>query len=172
MAKAKSSKKFNETFLQRQARLARDREFAEQRDRPLVTDEMAQHGDYEEGWTELEGNRARVVINRGGSTVQRWLSGPHDHHIGEAEKAAIRYCLSLWQRIDCKGPRVIRVDCDAEGASEHEALAELASFKARIPARYWDVFENVCRFELAATARHTKVTVGFVAGMIAMWRGL
>ena len=175
MARGRNAKKKappNETFLQRQSRLARDKEFAEQRDRPLVTDEMARQGQYEEGWTEIDGKRARVVINRGGATVERWLNAASDEHIGEKERAAIRYCLALWQKIDRKGPRTVIVDGDGDGMSEHEALSELAAFKRKFPPRYWATFENICRFGEAAPTRHAKVTVALVAGMIAMWCNL
>jgi len=171
MAKRKPVKHADETHLQRQSRLSRERDLAAQRNRPLVADSVRQHGDYHDGWTEHDGQRARVVINRGGSTVQRWLNGPHDDHIGAAEKAAIRYCISLWQRIDRKGPRMVRVDGDNTGLSEHEALAELAGFKRRLPRMPWRVFEDICRFELPSSARHARVTVGLVASMVALWKG-
>ena len=66
----------DETHLQFMARLAakKDEEAAKKQD--LVTPEAKANGQYEEGWTELDGIRARVMINRGGSTIQRWMNMP------------------------------------------------------------------------------------------------
>lgn len=137
-----------------------------------VTREARQHGDYHEAWTEVGGLRRRVLLNRGGSTVQRWLNGPCDDVIGDSEKASIRYCQKLWARLDYRGHPIVHVDFGSDGACEHEALAELSALKVRVPLRHWHMFENICRFEHAAHSRHAKVTVGFVASLIAMWRGL
>lgn len=130
------------------------------------------HGDYHEAWTEVDGRRRRVLLNRGGSTVQRWLNAESDDILGDSERAAIRYCLGLWSRLDYRGPVVVRIDNGGDGVMQHEAMAELAAIKVRLPRRHWDMFENICRFEHASHSRHAKVTVGFVAGMIALWRGL
>lgn len=162
----------DETHLQFMARLAaqKDREAAKQQ--PLVSKEAAANGQYEEGWTELDGIRARVMINRGGSTIQRWLNMPPDDVLGDAERAAIRYCMMLWARLDYKSPALVVVDNGRDGMAEHEALAELSALKIKLPIRYWNLFENICRFEMNAGTRHDRVSVGFVAGMIALWRGL
>lgn len=161
-----------ETWLQWQSRLAAQRDLAESAKQPLVTPEAAANGNYEEGWTEIDGVRARVVINRGGSTIQRWFNLPVDDILGDSERAAIRYCQGLWARLDHRQPSIIIVDNGRDGVSEHEALAELATLKLKLPRRFWDTFENICRFEMNASSRHAKITVGFVAGMIALWRGL
>lgn len=139
---------------------------------PDITPEARQHGDYHEAWTEVDGLRRRVLLNRGGSTIQRWLNSEPDDILGDSERAAIRYCQRLWARLDYRGPKVVHVDCGGAGEAEHEALAELSALKVRLPMRHWGVFENVCRFEHPANTRHAKLTIGFVAGMIALWRGL
>lgn len=139
---------------------------------PEVTPEAMRHGDYHPAFTEVDGVRKPVLLNRGGSTVQRWLNAPPDDILGDNERAAIRYCQRLWTRLDYRGPAVVHVDFGSDGYAEHEALAELSALKVRVPHRHWQTFENICRFENAASSRHAKVTVGFVAGMIAMWRGL
>lgn len=162
----------SETYLERQSRMARERDLAEAARQPLVTPEAEQHGDYHEAWTEVDGRRRKVLLNRGGSTVQRWLNSRPDDILGDSERAAIRYCQRLWARLDYHGPAVVFVDCGSDGHAEHEALAELAALKIRLPLRHWTTFENICRFEHAANSRHAKVTVAFVAGMIALWRGL
>jgi hypothetical protein len=174
-AKAKSDpfkQRLDETHLQFMARLAAIKDAQESAKQPLVTPEAAANGNYEEGWTELDGQRARVMINRGGSTIQRWMNMPPDDVLGDAERAAIRYCQMLWARLDYRGQPVVIVDNGRDGHCEAEALAELSALKIRLPVRYWNLFENICRFELNAGTRHDRVSVGFVAGMIALWRGL
>lgn len=161
-----------ETWLQWQSRLAGIRDLAAAAKQPLVTPEAAANGNYQEGWTEIDGQRARVVINRGGSTIQRWLNSPPDAILDDSERAAIRYCQRLWARLDYHAPAMVYVDNGSDGMAEHEALAELAALKIRLPPRYWDLFENICRFEQPAVGRQSKVAVAFVAGMIALWRGL
>lgn len=180
MAKNKRAHRPNETFLQRQARVARDREFADQRDRPLVDPHAAQHGDYKEAWTEIDGRRARVMINRGGTAVERMWS-----ELSDSQRSGILYCERQWQAIDRKGPRIIRVDCETPGTAEHEALADLADLKRRIGLRYWNPFENVCRHHMTLSdggsdlsgnkrsgADRARIVVEFVADLVAMWRGL
>ena len=130
----------------------------------------------------------RTLVNRGGTAIERWLHEPGSKLFGEPEKGAVRYCQALWQKIDKKGPRGhVRVDGRYiwTGQSEHEALAELATFKRRLPLKWWSVFENICRFDtgaaeaggdLASNSRSAndaaKTCVAFVAAMIAQWRGL
>jgi hypothetical protein len=166
----------DETFLQWQARLARQRDLEASKKQPLVTPEAARNGAYEDGFTEVDGMRASVKINRGGSTIQRWLNEPQDRDhptaFDDGERAAIRYCQKLWAWLDYHGRGIVFVDNGLDGMAEHEALAELATLKRKLPSRYWAMFENVCRFELAASRRDTKTVVAFVAGLIAMWRGL
>lgn len=162
----------DETHLQFMARLAAKKDADEAAKQELVTPEAKANGQYEEGWTELDGMRARVMINRGGSTIARWMNMPPDDVLGDGERAAIRYCQMLWARLDYKSPPLVVVDCGRDGHSEHEALAELSALKIRLPVRYWNLFENICRFEMNASTRHDRVSVGFVAGMIALWRGL
>lgn len=172
MARSKAARAVHESALERASRRARERDAAVQAREPLVTPETLAHGDYHEAWTELEGKRTRVLLNRGGSTIQRWLNAPTCTILGDGERAAIRYCQSLWHRIDHKGMSLIRVDNGrTDGLAEHEALAELAGLRARLPGRYWDLFENICRWEQPAPDRQAKLAVGFVASLIAMWRG-
>jgi hypothetical protein len=162
----------DETHLQFMARLAALKDAKASKKQPLISKEAAANGQYEEGWTELDGVRARVMINRGGSTIQRWMNMPPDDVLGDSERAAIRYCQMLWARLDYHSPAIVVVDNGRDGMAEHEALAELSALKIRLPIRYWSLFENICRFETNAGTRHDRVAVGFVAGMIALWRGL
>jgi hypothetical protein len=70
------------------------------------------------------------------------------------------------------------------GLEQAEALAQIAQYESRVPRLYWSVFENVVRNDMAAGAAgshlaansaqaqaHAKSVVGFVASLVAMWRG-
>ena len=129
---------------------------------PLVNSFAAEHGDYQQLG---EYNDARkALVNRGGTAIERWLN-EKGGIFGESEKAAVRYCQALWQRIDKKGPRADGIRVYGRylwiGQSEHEALAELAKIELgqpdangahpnRIPKAWWSVFEDVCRFHCSA----------------------
>lgn len=69
--------------------------------------------------------------------------------------------------------------------SQQEALDELCRLKQRTPRPYWDVYENVCRFEeeagvagsrIAINSRSAvdaaKTTMAFTASLIAIRRRL
>lgn len=162
----------DETYLQWRSRIAAHEDAEASKKQPLVTREAEAHGNYEDGYTEVDGQRAAVKINRGGSTIQRWMNMPPCHILDDSERAAIRYCQSLWTRLDYSCPGLVYVDFGRDGMTDLEVIGELAAIKCKVPLKYWTVFENICRFELPATDRHAKTTVGFVAGMIALWRGL
>jgi hypothetical protein len=160
----------NETHLQWMARLAQQKDLAEASKQSLVTAEAERHGDYEDGWTEVDGVRRPVKVNRGGSTIQRWMNDPDA--FDDNERAAIRYCQGMWSRLDYHGPVLVVVDNGRDGMAEHEALAELSSLKRKFPLRYWNTFEDICRWERPAVRRDDKVVVAFTANLIAMWRNL
>lgn len=165
--------------------------------KPVHVNEFAdKHGLYETGKVvdlsgELGEGRQRVFrvsVNRGGTAIERWMNEPGSKLFDEPQRAAIRHCQALWARaigLGAVDPSRVPVDGEAPGWAQHEAMAELASYKTRIPRAWWDVFENVCRFDMPAgtagsalaTNRtsaidRAKTAVAFVASMIAMWRGL
>jgi len=130
-----------------------------------------------------------VLINRGGTAVERWISGDKNGLFEEGEQRAIRYTQQLWVRADGQLRAIDHardvVDNLVEGLSQQEALDELQRLKDRLPRPYWDVYENVCRFDeeagtagsrLASNSRSAvdaaKTTVAFTASLIAMWRRL
>ncbi|API59533.1 hypothetical protein BSL82_09590 [Tardibacter chloracetimidivorans] len=153
------------------------------------------HGMYEPSTVvdltgELGGRRnsmVKVMLNRGGTAIERWMNESPNMLFAEPQKAAVRYCQTLWLRADglvALQPGTDRIDAPL-GWSQQEALSELSTFKRRIPAKYWDVFENVCRFDQeAGTAGSSlstnkrsavdaaKTCVAMVASLIAMWRGM
>jgi hypothetical protein len=164
----------------------------------LINPFAAKHGSYREATivdlgNDLGGGRQktyRVVRNLHPSIVDRWIAegGPG---FGESQASAISHCRALWHRIGGSGTLVANLnwiggghagrECGLEQA---EALAQLAQYESRIPHLYWSVFENVVRHDMAAGAAgspmarnsaqaqaHAKNCVGFVASLIAMWRG-
>jgi len=140
---------------------------------------------------ELGGKRMSIVpvlINRGGTAVDRWIHRDTTGQFGEKEERAIRYAQSLWARLDgimqAVDPAADIVDGPL-GWSQQEALVEIKEIERRIPRPYWQCFENVCRFdeeagvagsELANNSRSAidaaRTCVAFTASLIADWRRL
>lgn len=124
----------------------------------------------------------KTLVNRGGTPIARWRAA---NLLSYSQIAAIEHCERLWERLPGKGLVMDIGKVPGAGAgdgwAEQEALDDLRRIKGHVPARYWDVFENVCRFDepagfagsaltdcrndQVATAR---VTVQFVADIIAM----
>lgn len=129
----------------------------------------------------------RTLLNRGGTAVARW------HRAGDltdTQLRAIEHVQGLWERAGTVcglvfDPLKVPGGVGGEGMSQHLALSDLHDLKCKVPARYWSVFENVCRFDepagtagssLATNSRSAltsaRVCVAFVADLIAMWRGM
>ncbi len=157
----------------------RDLEIAEREAPPQLDPHTAQHGDYRD-----EGNhgRLRAIRNYGGTPVARWkASGALEDY----EIAAIDHCIMLWERIGRSSGLVMDLNKipgmpGGDGMREHQALSDLARIKGYFPAKYWCVFENVCRFDEPAGVAGSKLatnkdehvaaarlTVKFVASVIA-----
>lgn len=148
-AESEWDRKQGETHLQWQSRIARLRQ--EQRDRtvPLVSEEAASHGDYVQATVHNteDGSRAVTCVNKGGTTIYRWINNGVFQPV---ELQAISHCFSLWEAVERKQPRAVRVDCDnGDGLAEQQALDELHRYKKKYGA-YWQVFENICRFGMTA----------------------
>jgi hypothetical protein len=167
-------------------------------DGPLVNPFAARHGTYRETkvvdlGNELGGGRQktyRVIRNIHPTVVDRWLAegGPG---FEDPQRRAIDHCRGLWHRIGGSGTLVANLNWIGGGSAgrerglaQAEALAQLAQYECRVPRDYWSVFENVVRNDMAAGAAgshlarnnaqqqaHAKNCVGFVASLIAMWRG-
>jgi len=168
---------------------------------PLVNRFAAAHGSYRGATVvdlgnELGGGRQktyRVIRNLHPTVVDRWLA-EGGAGFEEAQRRAIDHCRSLWHRVGGSGTLVANLGWIGSGSStrggrergleQAEALAQLAQYESRIPRAYWLVFENVVRHDMAAGAAgshlarnsaqaqaHAKNCVGFVASLIAQWRG-
>lgn len=107
---------------------------------PLVNEFAAQHGCYD--------RNLRSVVNRGGTPIARW-----DKLLTPSQKAAIDHCIALWECISTSGRLVANLDrtvfgCPGDGhPREIEARSDLLRMKGHVGDRYWDVFENVVRFD-------------------------
>lgn len=134
----------------------------------------AQHGDYE--------RLGVMMVNRGGTPVARWKAASL---LSESQLAAIAHCERLWGMLNGKAlvMDLMRIpgQPSGNGWAEQEALDDLARMKGYIPAKYWSVFESVCRFDEPAgyagsrIATHkdeqaiaARLIVQFVADTIAM----
>lgn len=123
-----------------------------------------------------------TLINRGGTPVARWKAAKL---LSDSQVAAIDHCEALWAQLGGKGlvMDLARIPGAGQGNgwAEQEALDDLKRIKGYVPAKYWSVFENVCRFDETAgfagsaltNCRNDQVaaarfTVQFVADIIAM----
>lgn len=141
---------------------------------------------------ELGGKRMSIVnvlVNRGGTAVERWIANDKTGLFEEGQQRAIRYTQGLWLRADGQLRAVDTtreaVDDQIDGMSQQEALDELGRLKSRVPRPFWECYENVCRFDeeagtagsrLASNSRSAidaaRTTVAFTASLIAQWRRL
>jgi hypothetical protein len=120
---------------------------------PLVNEFAARHGDY---GRDRRAGRSPVMRNRGGTPVDQWAA---KGLLTETQLAAIAHMQRLWQIVE-SGPRLCAnwdqtvFGCAGDGNfAEIEARAELQRIGGGFPHAYWDVFENVVRFdEPAGTA--------------------
>ena len=123
-----------------------------------------------------------TLINRGGTPVARWKAAKL---LSDSQVAAIDHCETLWSRL---GGKALVMDLaripgagQGNGWAEQEALDDLKRIKGYVPAKYWSVYENVCRFDQPAgtagsdLANNTRsaidaarIVVMFVADIVAM----
>lgn len=129
--------------------------------------------------------RATVHINRDSAILERWIAaGEPGFEKGPVQ--AIRDCQFFWHRLG--GPRLTAHYGErmprggpSDGVGQADALIELRTRAELVPPSYWQVFENVVRWNLPAGvagsdfARNTaqsiaaaKAIVGLVAGVIAL----
>jgi hypothetical protein len=123
------------------------------------------------------------------NVVDRWLA---EGGIGfdDPQRQAISWVRGLWEKAGHSGPVTSawgeqRGSGAGDGQRQQDALTQLAQLKAKLPRPHWECFENLVRFDMAASRagaelgdRHAaqqiagaKACVGFVASLIAMWRG-
>lgn len=112
------------------------------------------------------GNRAALVhINRGGTPLARWME---EGKLSDNQQRAIGLTLYLWdkcglrQRITANyGERIPGyADADRIASTEIEARSDLHRIQNYIPSKYWDVYENVIRFDEPAGVAGSKLGYG------------
>jgi hypothetical protein len=145
---------------EREAREARGRLASQKKGRktkdqpePLVNEFAARHGDY---GRDGRAGKSAVMRNRGGTAIDRWEA---NGLVSETQLAAIAHMQRLWRIVDA-GPRLVTnldqtiFGCAGEGnLAEIEARSDLQRISGGFPSPYWNVFENVARFdEPAGTA--------------------
>lgn len=163
---------------------------------PLVNMFAAEHGDYQEATVvdltgELGGQRqsmVKVLKNQGATQVDRWFKtgGPG---FEQPQRRAIDWVLALWHKAGHAGPvlsswGVVRVSGIGDGQAQQDALTQLSQLKSEFPGHVWSAFEDIVRHDKspgaigrdltapnASAQNHARACVGFVASMIAMWRG-
>ena len=120
---------------------------------PLVNPFAARHGDYAR---DGRAGKSAMMRNRGGTAIDRWEA---NRLLSETQLAAIAHMQRLWRIVEA-GPRLVTnldqtvFGCAGDGnLAEIEARADLHRIRDGFPAPYWNVFENVVRFdEPAGTA--------------------
>ncbi|QQN73942.1 hypothetical protein [Croceicoccus sp. YJ47] len=191
-ARDRNAKRRDESDVQFRSRLARQRQNERDRNEPIVPKEAQAHGDYHTAFvTHAETNtKAHVVMNRGGCPVSRWKAAGR---LSDTQVGAIDLCHHLWALAGLKtkmtanyGERIPGCgNSERFAINEIEARDDLHRIKGYVPAKYWDIYENVVRFDEPAgvagstLARNTRsgmdaafVVVCFVADVIAMKEGL
>jgi len=120
------------------------------------------------------------------STVERWKRAAL---LDERQMVAINHCQTLWNRIG--GGRGLTTDLDrvaglqgGMGYAQQEAFAMITDYERRLPRDYWQVFEQVCRWDEPGgvagsrwasdngrASQSALVCVRFIADLICMWNG-
>ena len=124
---------------------------------PLVNEFAARHGDYAR---DSRAGKSAIMRNRGGTSVDRWQA---NGLLSETQLAAIAHMQRLWQIVDA-GPRLVaNLDQTVFGSSGEGNLAEIEArddinrIRSGFPAPYWNVFENVVRFDEPAGAAGSRL---------------
>jgi hypothetical protein len=153
-----------------------DQSTAETNARPVLSPYAAQHGQYEAG-------NNRSLVNRGGTPIARWRTAKM---ISDSQMAAIEHCWRIWAAIGRSSGLVmdfnrVKAQGNSDGWSEQQALDDMRRIKGYFPEKWWNIFENVCRFDEPAGSAGSKLcnnrdehvaaartVVQFVADVIAM----
>ena len=124
----------------------------------VITPEQRAKGGYE--------GDGRRIINRGGTPVMRWITSGR---LTDTQALAINTCYRLWEMVGIKqrttaayGERIAAADWidEQRALTLIEAQQDLDRIKDYIPAAWWSVFENVCRFDEPAGVAGSKLGFG------------
>lgn len=176
MAKPKKNKVDLRGPLQRF--MDKQRQESEQSEMDVITKEQKAKGTYE---------GERRIFNRGGTPVMRWMTAGK---LSDTQAIAIQLCYRLWgiaglsQRTTAaygeRMPVMLHQD-ESRALIEIEAREDLHRIMDYVPGPYWQVFENVCRYDEPAGVAGSRMGFGnrsaedrahtivcFVADIIAM----
>ena len=108
------------------------------------------------------GQRVTAYVNRGGTPLARWIA---EGKLSDNQQTAIAHCLYLWrmagidQRVTANyGERI-----PGSGSNEHRAANEIEArhdlhrIQGYIPAKYFDCYQNVIRFDEPAGVAGSKL---------------
>lgn len=175
-----------ESEMEFQSRKLQTLDLREQANRPLVNEFQERQGDYRDRFIHHDetGTKAQAKVNRGGSSIDRWLVGGA---FDQGAQKAIQHVQGLWERASPTDhdPSRLAVGSRAVlGLSQHEALTALSEYKRKIPSKYWSVFEDVARHHVDASRAGlalcgndrsavdaARTATGFCASLVAMWEG-
>ena len=114
---------------------------------PLVNPFAARHGDY---GRDRRAGKSSNMRNRGGTAVDRWEKAGL---LSPTQLAAIAHMQRLWLIVEA-GPRLVAnlertvFGCPGEGnLAEIEARQDVNRISGGFPPPYWNLFENVVRFD-------------------------
>lgn len=153
MAKVRTTKRMAGRLQQLADRMATEESRA-----PLVNAFAAANGNYDKAGT--LGIGRKVMINRGGTPIARWRAAGL---LSEHQLAAILHCIRLWELTSASTRLVANLDRTIFGTpgngniAEIEARNDLHRIRSGFPAKYWAVFENVCRFDEPAGVAGSKL---------------
>jgi hypothetical protein len=149
MAKKTKTKADNRTPMQRMA----DRDAANDAAPPVPSDFTQQHGDYT--------RHLRTYVNHGGTPLARWRKAGM---LSDSQNVAIDHCIKQWSLIGGSSGLVANLDRTVFGSPgegnhrEIDARENLHRMKGLVPAKHWDCFENVVRFDEPAGQAGSRLT--------------
>lgn len=187
------AKRPGETDQQWKTRVALARVMNPERVRGEVANDFTrQHGSYHQRFvTHVEtATRAQAHVNRGGTPICRWEAAGK---LTQTQLMVIGWCQNLWRRAGLTvrvtanyGERIAGAgNADGRAVNELQAREDLHRIQDHVPRSYWDVFENICRHQMAAgeagvgqgytgkaAQNRAHTIVCFVADIVAMREGL
>jgi hypothetical protein len=149
MAKKTRAKVDNRSLMQRMS----DRDAANDAAPPVPSDFTQQHGDYT--------RHLRTYVNHGGTPLARWRKAGM---LSDSQNVAIDHCIKQWSLIGGSSGLVANLDRTVFGSPgegnhrEIEARESLHRMKEHVGHKYFNVFENVIRFDEPAGQAGSRLT--------------
>lgn len=134
-----------------------DQARAEQSNLDVITPEQRAKGTYV---------GERRIVNAGGTPIMRWIAADK---ISDTQALAIQTCYRLWALVGTErrttasyGERIASsLDHeDRMATTKIEAREDLYRIQEYVPKAWWQVFENVCRFDEPAGVAGSRLGFG------------